>query len=720
MGKVNQSRVKSGFDAEALLGEGYLKMALQTAYDAGLVPDRLEFETTTISLSTCSGDLRLYQGNDFENGDARIEDNDSFNTVILFGHPGGANLKVRLGVSTTEFPIAIEFHLFLAVGLAKERDADGAISKIGLAIHVVDVESPALGLIETEYGFSKEKILTTLQLEVDRTVDIGGAAKFKRVEDIQIKWLEGDADHAPALGIYINVLIRDGDEADAFLDPRGDLDEALNFLPIGEDIAMATRPGMYSQMAKDVFSRTAIPNGFGGFEHAFRKSLLNPKSKRLGDMHSCSVRQSVNPAQPFPLPANGLTIVIKGDFRDPIDLTNTDLTYTIDIRPTINSDGFLDWDTDFDCDVDATFEFITLWGATLMFIIFGPIGAGIFVGATFLIGLGVGLGISLYKQDKVASKADATLSDVILDRLTIKTRRWDPFYATLHQVVTKPSQAEFNSAGFMLCGKAFVGRELVPPVESVVRDEFRNEAGEITHLRYRVPDFEKVAEDSKLFAAGTSRRSFTPADPLEPDLWAVTLEEFEARLNDPEGKLIPFSIPYYPAAVHLEDGAIAQIMVVSMKEVEELQDFLRARAFDAGFARILALEGDQIRQDVTDDLSAGGNVPTQEEIDAEVNRIIAERVQKIIDEEYVEPTPLDLALSESLLEIAKLDASPVELIDLQIRKVIVIDPGIEDVNPEDRPTYLRDIRFGEDEFGGDDNLLSRPRYQPVEQEPVPR
>ena len=36
-------------------------------------------------------------------------------------------------------------------------------------------------------------------------------------------------------------------------------------------------------------------------------------------------------------------------------------------------------------------------------------------------------------------RADATLADVIPDRLTISTRRWDPFYATLHQVVTKPS-----------------------------------------------------------------------------------------------------------------------------------------------------------------------------------------------------------------------------------------------------------------------------------------
>lgn len=105
---------------------------------------------------------------------------------------------------------------------------------------------------------------------------------------------------------------------------------------------------------------------------------------------------------------------------------------------------------------------------------FGPIASAIFLGAVFAGEIGVGIYLEERFEDKVSKRADATLTDVIMDRLKIKRRRWDPFYTTIHEVVTKPSLVGFNDKGFLLAGTAFVGRETVPIDSVVIRDETRD------------------------------------------------------------------------------------------------------------------------------------------------------------------------------------------------------------------------------------------------------
>src|SRR4029434_1640398 len=110
------------------------------------------------------------------------------------------------------------------------------------------------------------------------------------------------------------------------------------------------------------------------------------------------------------------------------------------LRPRPAADGSLAWNTTFHADVDAVFEFTTLWAVALLGILLGPAGALIALGVVFVAEIGVGIGITLYKERSVREKANAKLADVIPDRLTIKTRRWDPFYPTLHQGLWKPTQ----------------------------------------------------------------------------------------------------------------------------------------------------------------------------------------------------------------------------------------------------------------------------------------
>jgi hypothetical protein len=316
----------------------YLQILLQTAYDAAVMPSFAVLSGTRIDLAMLDG-VRLYDPTPAPDGSLPPTNRNAFETEILFDHPLGANLKVRAMVSQGPTGLPIPFDLFLQTGLSKEHE-EGIVSKLELAIHVVDIDSPALGIVaQPPHNLSKEEVLAKVQEFVDRTIDLGGASKFKRVEDFFIKWHPADDDHPAALGIYINARLRNGDEEDQFLPARGNLDDALNFLPEDEDMAMVSRPGLYKDMSKDVFSRTAIKNQVGGIEHALRYNLLNPKSKRIADVDSIKVGRIPSPPGSPPVLQNGLRITLEGEYVDPIDLTNTDVTFAIDLRPTIDGDG---------------------------------------------------------------------------------------------------------------------------------------------------------------------------------------------------------------------------------------------------------------------------------------------------------------------------------------------------------------------------------------------
>lgn len=728
MGKVKQSRVRSGFDVEALLGERYLTMILGTALDAGIIPSEATFtsvdedtgetKTTTLVLGLIPQEFRMYEPTLDGDGIIRSTHEDAFQTEILFEHALGANIRVR-AMMGEKGGFLVDFDLFVVVDLIRTADEDGALSQVAMTLHVVEVASSVMSIILDRTKLTPEELLVKVQEFADRPadnpIDIGSASKFKRVEDIAIRWHAADDDHPACLGVYVNVRMRNGDPEEDFLPRRGDLEQARNFLPKDEEMAMASRPGMYADMAKHVYSVTAIETASGAFDHAFRKSLLNPDSERLGDLDSVSVMQIPPSPGSGTLPPNGLRIRIDGDYRDPIELTNTDITMTIDLRPKTASDGSLDWDTDFNVSVDAAFEFTTIWAATLLGILFGPYGALIFMGAVFLVELGVGIGITLYKEGSVEKKADATLADVIPDRLTISTRRWDPFYATLHQVVTKPSQAQFNSKGFMMCGKAFVGRQLVPPTNTYIRDEIRDADGAITGLRYYMADFEKVAEDTLLLAPGTHRRDFDRASDAEPDLWPLTLEQFKERLEDEEGPLVLAKIPYFQACVYIRGHQINQVLCISGTEVEALQGQVKSEARQRGYDRIKIDQGDAILQDVIDDLGAGA---TQEEIDAEVEKRIQKKLKVVMDK-YHSPSPLRLARDGSMEPLLRFDLSPQELVMLRDKKVLVVDDGqLKTIHGRKVSNYIRDIAHHGAEEEDDDNLLGRPTYKPTPAGPV--
>lgn len=708
MPSVDQDLVKSGYDVEALLGANYLKMLIQTALDAGEVPAEFPMGGDVIRVHSVPGNNRLYEPTTFPPGTQIPASHDAFATEILFNHPLGANLRVRVKAET-ETIAAVPLDLMVKVTFDPAHMIDG-VPAAAILIEGVDIEvdQNVLNLLQSKFSMTKADLLLLMQEKLNRPIDLGSASKFKVVEKIDIAWHEADGDHDAAMGIYVNILLRDGDEIDQFVDPRGDLANAKNFLPAGEDIAFASRPGLYADLSKDVFSRTALKRPGGGFEHALRYNILNPNSTRIGDVHSIKVMQAFVAGSP-PVLINGLRIQMDAEYEDPIELTNTDVTFTITIKPVIRSDGTLSWDTDLDIDVDALFEFMTLWGAMLSFILFGPIGAGIFLGATLIGQIGAGIYFGEHFEARASKKADATLSDVIPDRLTVKTRRWDPFYATKHQVTVKPSQAEFNSVGFRMCGKAFVGRELVPPVDTVIRDEFRDGEGRLASVRYLISDADRVMKDRQIKAYGRHERPFDPPEANEPTLFSLTMDDYAKRATDPEGPLVLKHIAYFPAYVHIENNTIRHLLLISSTELEQIRDELRSAESDRVFAELQMNEGPRIRQDVIDDLTANGGTPTDEEIEAEVDIRLRKRLKERMDD-FEAQTPLQMAFSGVLKGRIRWDLTPEELFDLSTREMISVDSSLKFIHGPNDKIYIRDQR-GQG-FEPQDNLKQRPKYKP--------
>ena len=95
MATVTQSRVRSGFDAEVLLGERYLQMVMATALDGGVIPSEAVFGSTAIVVGMVPRPLRMHEATLDSDGNERPEHPDAFETEILFGHPLGANVRVR-------------------------------------------------------------------------------------------------------------------------------------------------------------------------------------------------------------------------------------------------------------------------------------------------------------------------------------------------------------------------------------------------------------------------------------------------------------------------------------------------------------------------------------------------------------------------------------------------------------------------------------------------
>jgi hypothetical protein len=310
----------------------------------------------------------------------------------------------------------------------------------------------------------------------------------------------------------------------------------------------------------------------------------------------------------------------------------------------------------------------------------------------------------------VADEQDLDVLEALPHRVTAATRRWDPLFDTRHQVVALLDEnVRIDFSGIAFEGRAELGREPAPRRDAILRDEERDEEGEITHLRYRVDDFATFEETFEALAPGTDRRPFRRADPEgEPTLVSLNRDQLADRTTpDHTGAPLRVAAPVslVPRRVHTHQGQIDDILCITRREISERRRALIA-AFRAGERqRLEEEEGDQIRADVARELEDHlGRPPTERELADAVER----RFEELLDQaqKTFEKDELAEPLRDAIDALLRFDLAPEELAEFQNAGILFVE-GKEIVVREGKP-YYRD----RPDADPTDNLLALPRYQP--------
>ena len=727
---LDQGRVRSGFDVETMIGEGALTNVLSTLTEAGVVPATLAIERPPIDfrLREPTTIKRLYE----PDPDIPLPDVSSlaFGVEILFDHPLGADLRVTIVFDysnriTGRGFLLVPIDLLVRLPFTLKRDESGAISQASLQIDLVDIDSPVLGLLETDFEVTKADLLGILKEKVERTLDLAGVGAFKRIDDMAIRKLPADGEHPAAIGVYLNLILRTGPEVTDLLAARGDVEEALNLLPAGADSAFATRQGLYGDIARDAFQRRAERTKTGGFVYPLHKSPSNPDSKRIGTLSGITVGPLIpagTPGVPPPPPTNILRIQAKGEL-DVIDtLFDPDFTLTVDLAPFVDDRGELQWSIGTDLSVDTLFEFLPFLLFSALSIVFGVAGlvaSGIIAGALVGVDIAAGKIAAAVLSGKVEKKVDATLLDVMPDKLSLVQRRWDPFFTTIHQVVTRPQGVLVNEQGIALWGTAAVGRKALVVDHVVIRDEESDDAGAPIKLRYRVSDAADFVDELSAVAPATDRRPFSPPG-VDDDqqLYELTVDAAVDRIAE---QRLQANIPYLGTRIDLRQGQIAQLLVISERERNEVRGDLIALFRDATETQIRADQGGAIRQEVLDAFAAQGVTPTEDEIAEAVDK----KLRVLIDVAQIdfEDTTLPLQLDEAVAAILGFDLPPEHLAALQAKGILSLSDLVHEGRLADTNLQIVELRKGHEpplvyfrdapRFADtkNDNLLTLPHYR---------
>jgi hypothetical protein len=723
---IDAALVTSGFDTETLLSERYVSYVLLAQIEAGLLDLRVHLVRPGQGPDDAGLDLdvTIHPSTDYERLPGYEPHPDSvlpeardraFEVDILFDHPSGADLRIGLFVSIVDNLSGRSaeggLDLFTTLDLAFERD--GALQKDHtLALEVVDIGGVIVALAESQ-GADREQLVASVKEAVDREVPLGFAEG--RVQRLAVRKLEGSGETRNALGIYTNLALKTGPERGALLADRGDVAAAQNFLDDGQDIAFSTSSALFAALGPDAHARMAERKVGGGFHFPLRRRPEDPTSEVVGKIKGIAVGPEVVVRGQTAEPTGRLVINVHGEYFDALLDLDPDFHFLLFLRPRIE-DGLLTFDADTGFRTGLAGVVVALIGGAVVGLLsLNPWAGG---GAFLALMLANGLVVEPLVAGALSGAADEDLSflDALPHRVTAATRRWDPLYATQHQVVALIEDIRIDFTGIAFEGRATLGKEPRPERGAVARDEERDSEGAVTHLRYRVADFVELEEGFTAVAPGTDRRTFRRADPEgEPTLVSLTLDQIaERRVPDredgPARVLAPVAL--VPRRVHTPRGQIDHILCVSRREIEEE----RTRLVEAFRARtkpvIERREGARLRREERARLEEElGRPPTEQELADAVDLRVEDLVDLAQDDFDAEELPP--LLSEAMDALLRLDMAPEEFAALQEAGAVVIE-GKEIVVREGTP-YYRDRPDGVTE----DNLLALPRYEPPFQTATP-
>ncbi|MFN8286021.1 MAG: hypothetical protein U0V74_04670 [Chitinophagales bacterium] len=723
---INKDLVTSGFDIELLLSEEYLKCILLSLYESETIPHFVplkvfnEGQPTEVELSAFiipPPDLatkRLYEVNPAFNpnpfgvnmGHPSVEN--AFSVEIL---SGGEVASVRLKASVCMLldgsPFEpMEVDLFADIFLSS-TEANGFQQNVLLNVEITDFESDVLedfirGLGSEEYD--RQFILDQLRANISQHIDLGIVGKDKSVHRIEMKVFEGTVETPAAIGIYLNLKLQNGPEENSFLPDRGNIDDVQNFLPLQHNIAFALPGAIYERLGPDLKFRKGI-----------QTSVCPPKFKYpdlfkgfiLRDM---SIGPEIITSSAGTYETNKLKILVSTE-KEVDGFFDPDIDVIVTLKPVIN-DGIVSWEVDADVSglIISLTMLLSMLLATGITFIFGPAAWVYLVVNASLLALETG-GLIAFNELYVDGKADETVRDTnvletIPHHLTISSKRWDPLYNTLHQLVASVVQMEIKSQGIFMLGKEIrLGVDFQPATDAEARSVTKDADNKITALQYILPGVESL--DSFEVETATANREpylniYQPTG-MSTYFVDVSVAQIEGRLQK---KKIVTAIPYVAYKVAMDGGQIDKLLLVSSQELNSYYSII--------FRQLkLVIESgheDELTEEAINRLAAGGCDSTDEkQIELMYKKVLREKIDRQLVDKLTEY--IDIILSQTFNP--HLELTPEEIAEIEKKNIWVLvnrsdEQPLEMVTMRSGTVYFRDRKDSK----VPDNLLSLPHFKP--------
>jgi hypothetical protein len=719
----DRSLVTSGFDTETLVSEDYLTYLLLAQVEAGRL--LLRFDTTNpesglpvhVQVHPPTDYVRRYDPHPdapplpaAQVGSLTLrllpEEEDAFLFLLAWVTVEDEGSGRTVGPVPAGMFVNIELAATARDGL--ERDHELRPSLVSLD------QTTAAAL--TAAGVDPEAVEVEIRRQLDRPIPLG-VAQGQKVQRIRMRKFVSEEQRT--LGVYVDLALRSAPESGSYLEPRGDVEDAQDFRPPGAALAFASSPGLFALLGPDAKFRQAEPTESGdGFRYPLRENPLDRESDEIGRIKGISVGPELVGLPPI---ATGrLVIDVHGEYTDA--LGDPDFHLELLFRPQRDEDGLVSWDLDVDVDLGLLATLLLVAAGIGLTLLFAP---GLALGSTLVVGTIVGLAVlkgliaeplaAKLVEDHLDEESEASVLDALPFRLPAALRRWDPLYVTQHQIAgLLDEEVAVDQVGIAFqAARLALDKEPVPVDHVVVRDEGRT-AGSVDSLRYRVSDFNRHSADFDAVAPGTDRMAYSRTDPDgDPSLVSLTNGQMADRIA---ARKLLAPITYTAERIHLVEGQIDALLVLSRREREEQRQAIIDEFRRELFALIAGLFGERIRADVIADLTEElGRPPTEAEITEEFNARINSLIDLLIPgfEEQVLPGLLEDAITRTL----RFDLAPEELIEQQLAGVLILD-GKEIIvrhNQDGTTTpYYRDHPDADPR----DNLLSLPHYTPPYKPPT--
>lgn len=415
---IDNTRIKSGYDVEVLLGSEYFLNILKAAYRSGEMPSENEIDdNVNLEFGEPSSLVILADRND-----ADIEATIQF-TLVVGGIPV-LSQDSSIGIFLTITTNAISFEYSYLDDSTQETIRD------------IELATGTTGLLE--------EVENSIREAINRDV----AFDFLSVEvaELKIKKLSSDIGYQAAFGLYVNLplkVVRLPLDPDAWW-PRGSLIGAVSFLPNDRSFAIGFGDQTFARFATDTLNSLGVRRADGSVHYPLMEG-----DKITGKF----TRIQINPRR-----RGNIRLVVNVEYFLE-GLPNADVTAKYRLTPYIENG-------EFSIRPPVLIEFVFDIGFLGVLI---PVLSGNILGAILSSKFGLGYEAAGAVEGEIG---DAFLS--IPDRITVSNDQRDPFFNCLYDLVNQYVEVKVDTHGMSLAGNVVL-EAVNEPTDVMIIDKMRGQ-----------------------------------------------------------------------------------------------------------------------------------------------------------------------------------------------------------------------------------------------------